>query len=113
MPPYAESLSSLRVNGWEIPTALTLPASIDRPLESAVLLIPGSLFSDVNGDYPTWNSFPHVYAHLAHHLSALGHAVFRYAKLGPGTGSVSYDADLAARVRTWDGRFVIVSAMLD
>jgi predicted esterase len=113
MPHYTEQLSSLRASGWEIPTALTLPASLDRELKSAILLIPGSLFSDVNGDYPTWNSFPHVYAHLARRLSACGHAVFRYAKLGPGTGSVPYDADLAATMRTWEGRFVIVSAMFD
>ena len=60
---------------------------VREPLSSAILLVPGSLFSDVNGDYPTWSSFPHVYAHLAHQLSALGHAVYRFAKLGPGTGS--------------------------
>ena len=113
MPPYSDHLSSLRVSGWEIPTALTLPETLDRDLESAVLLIPGSLFSDVNGDYPTWNSFPHVYAHLAHRLAALGHAVFRYAKLGPGTGSTSFDPQLAGVVRTWEGRLIIVSAMLD
>jgi len=113
MPPYSEHLSSLRVSGWEIPAALTLPAPLERDLESAVLLIPGSLFSDVNGDYPTWKSFPHVYAHLAHQLSALGHAVFRFAKLGPGTGSVPIDAEVAAKVRTWEGRSIIASAMLD
>jgi hypothetical protein len=115
MPSHSEHLSSLRVGGWEIPTALTLPAALEKnpPPESAVLLIPGSLFSDVNGDYPTWNSFPHVYAHLAHRLSALGHVVFRFAKLGPGTGSVPFDADLAATTRTWEGRLLIASAMLD
>jgi len=113
MPPYSEHLSSLRVSGWEIPTALTLPTPLEQNVESAVILIPGSLFSDVNGDYPTWNSFPHVYAHLAHKLSALGHAVFRFAKLGPGTGSVPVDAELAATTRTWEGRLIIASAMLD
>jgi pimeloyl-ACP methyl ester carboxylesterase len=113
MPPYSEHLSPLRVSGWEIPTALTLPTPLEQNVESAVILIPGSLFSDVNGDYPTWNSFPHVYAHLAHKLSALGHAVFRFAKLGPGTGSVPVDADLAATTRTWEGRLIIASAMLD
>ena len=112
MPNYTEHLSPLRVNGWEIPTALTLP-SAGGPLPSAVLLIPGSLFSDVNGDYPAWNSFPRVYAHLAQQLSALGHAVFRFAKLGPGTRSTPYDAALAATIRTWDGRLVIATAMLD
>jgi pimeloyl-ACP methyl ester carboxylesterase len=112
MPPYSEHLATLRVRGWEIPTALTLPNGASSP-ESAVLLIPGSLFSDVNGDYPTWQSFPHVYAHLAHQLSSLGHAVFRFAKLGPGTGSTPYDSALAATIRTWDGRLVIATAMLD
>jgi hypothetical protein len=112
MPPYSEHLSSLRISGWDIPTALTLPTPVEKNPESAVLLIPGSLFSDVNGDYPTWNSFPHVYAHLAHQLSALGHAVFRFAKLGPGTGSVPFDAEHAATIRTWDGRLIIASAML-
>src|SRR5262245_55888931 len=112
MTPYSEHLSTLRVGGWEIPTALTLPNASDSP-ESAVLLIPGSLFSDVNGDYPAWKSFPHVYAHLAHQISSLGHAVFRFAKLGPGTGSTPYDEPLAATFRTWEGRLVIAGAMLD
>ena len=70
-----------------------------RALASAILLVPGSLFSDVNGDYPAWNSFPHVYAHLAHQLSARGHAVYRFAKLGPGTGSVAVDAEQSAAVQ--------------
>src|SRR5690242_2595533 len=105
---YFEQLSTLRVSGWEIPTALTIPASAGAPvLPSAILLVPGSLFSDVNGDYPTWNSFPHVYAHLAHKLAERGNAVFRFAKLGPGTGSKPYDEALAATIRTWDGRLLI------
>jgi uncharacterized protein len=112
MPAYSEHPSSLRVSGWDIPTSLSLPAD-GAEASSAVLLIPGSLFSDVNGDYPTWNSFPHVYAHLAHQLSARGHAVFRFAKLGPGTGSTSFDTSLGATLRTWEGRLVIASAMLD
>jgi pimeloyl-ACP methyl ester carboxylesterase len=110
---YSEQVSSLRVGGWEIPTALTLPAAAAGELASAVLLIPGSLFSDVNGDYPTWNSFPHVYAHLARKLAGRGHAVFRFAKLGPGTGSTAYDPALSATTRSWEGRLVIASAMLD
>src|SRR5262249_3086841 len=81
-------------------------------LPSAILLVPGSLFSDVNGDYPAWNSFPHVYAHLARQLSSRGHAVYRFAKLGPGTGSEVTDAELSSRVRTWDGRLVIATAAL-
>jgi predicted esterase len=104
----------LATSGWQIPAACTLPASRENAaLPSAILLVPGSLFSDVNGDYPTWQSFPHVYAHLAHQLSARGHAVYRFAKLGPGTGSVAAEPDLAAQTRTWDGRLAIASAALD
>src|SRR5512140_1911214 len=112
---YIEHACVLRVPGWEIPAALTLPSPHDSgdALASAILLVPGSLFSDVNGDYPTWNSFPHVYAHLAHQLAARGHAVYRFAKLGPGTGSVAVDPDAAAKIRTWDGRLVIATAALD
>jgi len=111
---FVEEARVLAVSGWEIPAALTLPANRESTaLPSAILLVPGSLFSDVNGDYPTWNSFPHVYAHLAHQLAARGHAVYRFAKLGPGTGSVAVDQDAAARVRTWDGRLAIATAALD
>jgi len=112
---YIEALTTLEVSGWSIPAALTLPATASRDdvLPSAILLVPGSLFSDVNGDYPTWNSFPHVYAHLARQLSAKGHAVYRFAKLGPGTGSTSTDQELSAKVRNWEGRLTIAMAALD
>ncbi|HEU4787741.1 MAG TPA: alpha/beta fold hydrolase, partial [Gemmatimonadaceae bacterium] len=107
--------ATIRVPGWEIPAALTLPSSLEagERVRSAILLVPGSLFSDLNGDYPSWNVFPHVYAHLAHQLAALGHAVLRFAKLGPGTGSVPTDPELAASIRTWDGRVTIAGAALD
>ena len=112
---YSEIPATIRVPGWEIPAALTLPSSPEpgQLLPSTTLLVPGSLFSDVNGDYPSWNVFPHVYAHLARQLSALGHAVLRFAKLGPGTGSVPTDRELAASIRTWDGRVTIAGAALD
>src|SRR4051812_43096567 len=112
---FVEELCVLRTSGWEIPAALTLPPARDASaaLSSAILLVPGSLFSDVNGDYPAWQSFPHVYAHLAHQLSARGHAVYRFAKLGPGTDSVAVDPNLAAQTRTWDGRLTIAAAALD
>lgn len=112
---WQEIPSIIRVPGWEIPAALTLPTTLrdGELVPSAILLVPGSLFSDVNGDYPSWNVFPHVYAHLARQLSARGHAVLRFAKLGPGTGSVPTDPKLAAGIRTWDGRLTIASAALD
>jgi hypothetical protein len=112
---YIDHACTIAVSGWEIPAALTLPIARANTaqLPSAILLVPGSLFSDVNGDYPAWNSFPHVYAHLAHQLAARGHAVYRFAKLGPGTGSTAVDAEAAAKIRTWDGRLVIATAALD
>ena len=112
---YIEEACTLAVTGWTIPAALTMPAQrpAGAPPPSAILLVPGSLFSDVNGDYPTWNSFPHTYAHLARQLSARGHAVYRFAKLGPGTGSVPTDPKLSATLRNWDGRLTIAEAALD
>ncbi len=113
-PSYIEHADTIAVSGWEIPAALTLPADTGTtPLPSAVLLIPGSLYSDVNGDFPTWNCFPAVYAHLARQLAARGHAVYRFAKLGPGTGSVKKDETATARVSNWGGRLVIATAALD
>src|SRR5215831_1530402 len=110
---YIEHRCALAAHGWSIPAALTLPASTHGTLPSAILLVPGSLYCDVNGDFPTWNSFPHVYAHLARQLSARGHAVYRFAKLGPGTGSVATDAEQSGCVRNWGGRLTIATAALD
>ena len=112
---HIEQSCTLHAAGYRIPAALTLPARRDAatPLASAILLVPGSLFSDVNGDYPAWNAFPHTNAHLAHQLAERGHAVYRFAKLGPGTGSEIDDAEVAAQHRTWDGRLVIATAALD
>jgi pimeloyl-ACP methyl ester carboxylesterase len=101
---------TIHVSGYDIPAALDLPAG--DPL-GAVLLVPGSLFSDVNGDYPAWNVFPHVYGHLAQQLASRGTAVFRFAKLGPGTGSVETDAAQAKAIRNWPGRMRIARAALD
>jgi hypothetical protein len=110
---YIEHRCALAAHGWSIPAALTLPASTHGTLPSAILLIPGSLYCDVNGDFPTWNSSPHVYAHLARQLSARGHAVYRFAKLGPGTGSEATDPELSKSVRNWGGRLLIAAAAFD
>lgn len=111
---HIEERTTLEVPGYAIPAAITLPPGWNPATElpSGVLLVPGSLFCDVNGDFPTWNSFPHVYAHLARQLSAKGHAVYRFAKLGPGTGSTPTDPELAAKLRNWEGRLVIAKAAL-
>jgi pimeloyl-ACP methyl ester carboxylesterase len=100
----------LHVPGFEIPAAVTVPGT-GAP-RALVVVIPGSLFSDVNGDFPAWNVRPHVYAHLARQLAERGLAVYRFAKLGPGTGSVETDPDAAVTVKSWDGRMVIARAAL-
>jgi len=78
----------------------------------AVLIVPGSLFSDVDGNYPTMNMRPHAYADLARHLSARGFAVLRMAKIGPGTGSQTVDAGLAAAHVDFLTRVEVASAGL-
>ncbi|MGH7654758.1 MAG: hypothetical protein ACREN6_08850 [Gemmatimonadaceae bacterium] len=62
----------LMVPGYDIPAALELP---DGDLAGAVLLIPGSLFSNVDGDYPSWNIFPRSSAYLAEQMAERGLAV--------------------------------------
>ena len=39
--------------------------------------------------------------------------MYRFAKLGPGTGSVATNAEQSAAVRTWDGRLVIAAVALE
>ncbi|MEY2563005.1 MAG: uncharacterized protein QOH88_1198 [Verrucomicrobiota bacterium] len=100
----------LAIPGFNVPAALTLP---DAEIQGAVLLIPGSLFSDVDGNFPVWQSFPRVYAHLAEGLARHGLASLRFAKLGPGTGSQEVDPTLAATSRTWAGRHRTARLALD
>jgi len=92
---------TLRVPGYDVPAALTLP---EGPLSGAALIVPASLFSDVDGNYVTWNSFPRTNAYLAEGLAGRGIASLRFAKLGPGTGSVMTDPALASGTRSWRGR---------
>jgi alpha-beta hydrolase superfamily lysophospholipase len=70
------------------------------PLAS-VLLIPGSLNSDVDGNYASMfpgqpSIAPHAYKDLALQLVSQGIAVLRYAKSGPGTGAVAVNKEEAA-----------------
>ncbi len=100
---------TLSVRGYDIPAALELP---DAPPTGAVLLIPGSLFSNVDGDYPSWNIFPRVSAYLSEQMAERGLAVYRFAKLGPGTGSVETSPAEARELRSWKGRATIAHAAL-
>jgi len=100
---------TLTIPGFDVPAALTLPKGDVR---GAVLLVPGSLFSDVDGNYPSWQSFPRTYGHLAEGLARHGLATLRFAKLGPGSGSVQTNAILGAASRTWAGRVRTARAAL-
>jgi uncharacterized protein len=100
---------TLSVHGYEIPAALEIPNG--KPT-GAVLLIPGSLFSNVDGDYPSWNMFPRVYAFLAEQMAARGLVVYRFAKNGPGTGSVETADAKPELVRNWSGRATVAHAAL-
>jgi alpha-beta hydrolase superfamily lysophospholipase len=91
--------------------ALTLPR--EAAAKSAVLLVPGSLFLDVDGNMPAFNAYPHMYADLAHQLAALGHAVLRYAKTGPGTGSELVDSAAATVYAHFATRVDVARAAAD
>jgi predicted alpha/beta hydrolase len=99
----------LEVDGYQIPAALTLPEG--KP-DWAILLIPGSLFLDIDGNFPTWNIFPHTYADLANQLAELGYAVLRFAKTGPGTGAVIIDPEKAKVYRNFGQRVVVAGQAL-
>ncbi|HEX4963537.1 MAG TPA: alpha/beta hydrolase [Thermoanaerobaculia bacterium] len=107
---FVETPLTLEVDGMRFPAMLTVPAAGD-PV-SAVLLVPGSLFLDVDGDYPSWNVHPHMYADLARQLAARGHAVLRYAKPGPGTGTVTFDRERAQVHLHFAERVVVARAAL-
>lgn len=97
------------VAGVEIPCRLTQPAGVPR---AAVLLLPGSLYSDVDGNYPSMNLRPHAYADLARQLAGHGVAVLRMAKVGPGTGSRTVDEVLAQQHRDFHTRVDVAAAGL-
>ncbi|MCX7358997.1 MAG: alpha/beta hydrolase [Alphaproteobacteria bacterium] len=102
-----EEDATLVVDGVRLPGRITKPTGATR---ASVLLLPGSLFSDADGDYPSWNVRPHVYRDFAHQLAALGIASMRQAKIGPGTGSATVDPALAAVHQHFDERVVVARA---
>lgn len=106
---YQESDATITVHGVEIPCRLTRPS---RTARGAVLLIPGSLYSDVDGNYPSMNMKPHAYADLAQQLSTRGFAVLRMAKIGPGTGSRTIDPIAAKRHVAFTTRVEVAAAGL-
>lgn len=108
---YTEEALFLETVGQRIPAVLTRPAQGDP--RGGVVLVPGSLFLDVDGNLPMMNARPHVYADLGRQLAARGMAVLRYAKRGPGTGSEVVDADVAAKNRTFQSRVLVLESALE
>lgn len=102
-----EEDASLVIDGVRIPGRIAKPAGAVR---AAVLILPGSLFADADGDFPAWNVRPHVYRDLAHQLAAHGVASMRQAKIGPGTGSETVDATLASAHLHFAERVVVARA---
>lgn len=90
---YREERFLLEAEGYQFPAVLTLPEG--QRVRWSVVLVPGSMGNDVDGNYPEMHMNPHMYADLARQLAARGHAVLRYAKHGPGTGTVVVDEALA------------------
>ena len=109
-PPYVEERLFVEAAGHRIPAALTRPASGEP--RGAVVIVPGSLFIDVDGNMPQFNARPHAYADLARQLADRGYAALRYAKRGPGTGSEVVDSAEAAANRTFQSRVVVLQAAL-
>lgn len=105
----AEEDASLVVDGVRIPGRITRPAS--API-GAVLILPGSLFADVDGDYPMFNGRQHASRDIAHQLAARGLVAMRQAKIGPGTGSETLDATQAVAHRRFVERVVVARAAL-
>ena len=101
-----ETNGSVIVHGVEVPYRITMP---EHP-RGAILLVPGSLGSDVDGNYPTMGLAPHVYADLAQQLGVRGYAVLRMAKVGPGTGSRTIDSVEAARHSEFRTRVEVAEA---
>ena len=105
---YREERVTLLAEGAELPAALTLP--VGQEVQWRIVLIPGSMANDVDGNYPGTNMNPHLYADLARQLAQRGHAVLRYAKLSPETGAVIVDEAQAAAHRLFPQQQYIAAA---
>ena len=101
-----ETRTELIVDGVKLPAAIMKPE--DGKIKAAVVIVPGSLFNDVDGNYPDMPGFnPHFYLDLSKQLAQRGYAVLRYAKHGPQTGSVVVDEMESRRHREFAERMVV------
>lgn len=104
-----EQDATVTVMGVKIPGRLTRPQGSPR---AAVLLLPGSLYSDVDGNYPMWHATPNTNRDIAVQLAAHGIAVLRQAKIGPGTGSQTVDPEAAKGHQRFRARVTVANAAL-
>jgi hypothetical protein len=103
-----ETTFQFEVDGVAIPAAVTLPKH--GIVTWCVVIIPGSFFNDLDGNYATsdYNPFamrPNTYADLARQLARQGHAVLRYAR----AGQVVVDPAQAAAPQVFAQRAVVVA----
>lgn len=104
----AEQEVTFDVDGMRIPAVLSRPEQ--GGVIWSVLIIPGSFYNDVDGNYLRGDGNPfeartHVYADLARQLSARGHAVLRYAR----AGTIVLDQQAAAAHRRFSERAVVAA----
>lgn len=109
--PYSESKLNLVVDGMRIPAIITTP-NFKSP-SANILLIPGTLASDVDGNYPAMNLYPHMYADLSRQLAARGYRVIRYAKTGEGSGSEILDKEIAKNYNHFFERITVAKVALN
>jgi len=112
-PPVASTScdpAPLTVHGVRFPGVLCRPASAAPEL--GVVLVPGTLYLDVDGNVPAFGVFPNTYRELAEQLAARGVAVLRHAKIGPQTGSEVLDPAAAARHAHFETRTEVTAAAI-
>lgn len=109
-PSYVEEATFVEAVGWKIPAVVTLPA--DGNPRGLVVLVPGSLYSDADGNYPMFNATPHHYRDMARQMAGLGLGVVRFAKRGPGTGAEMVDPTQQEASRQFRARVTVAMAAL-
>jgi|GEM_PF-776956 len=98
----------LIVDGERIPAKIDLPSG-GAP-RAAIVIVPGAFNSDVDGNYPGQEFYPHTYADLARGLAQRGFAALRYAKDGDGTGTIVFDPAAAKKHNAFAERVVVAAA---
>lgn len=96
---YREEASSFEAAGIRFPAVLTLPRQHQNPW--GIVLIPGSMANDVDGNYPSAGMHPHMYADLARQLAKQGYNVLRYARHGDDTGTTVINEEQAMAHRVF------------